>query len=222
MDPYDPYWRVLELEPGSDLGELKRAYREAAKTWHPDRFPYDATLRQGCEERMRLINEAYEALRTLLEGGEPPHPGAPQWGADPEESEAASDLAAWKPSPPPFVPTQQLGAIPAFASMGRLAAALSAAGLALAALFVLPNQTWAPYWSGMRLIASPALAYAAAAAFARGVWEMGLGLFLLCLALNPVFPVPMGLEEWRIFNGLTPPLLIGIFIWISKRGTPEP
>ncbi|MBI5596418.1 MAG: J domain-containing protein [Elusimicrobia bacterium] len=218
MDPYEPYWRLLELEPGADLGELKRAYREQAKTWHPDRFPYDATLRQGCEDRMRLINQAYEALTALLEGGAPPHPDAQGWRPAPEESEAAGDLSAWRPAPPPFVPSRPPGGIPAFASMGRLAAAMSAAGLALSVLFVLPNQTWAPYWTGMRLVAGPALAYAAAASFARGVWEMGLGLILLALALNPVIPVPMGLEEWRIFNGLTPPLLIGMFVWISKRG----
>ena len=100
--------------------------------------------------------------------------------------------------------------------MSSLAAAFSAAGLALAALFLLRNQTWQPYWKLMRLVSCPALGYAAAVAIARRSWELGLGLLLLSVALNPVLPVAMSLEDWRIFNGLTPPLLAAMWVWIYK------
>jgi len=234
VDPYSPYWEALELEPGADLDAIKRAYREQALTWHPDRFPYDEELRKRCEERMRHVNAAYEALRELDEGGLPPLPEETQaWR--PAQDEPPADVAKapkaeeagwaerWLGAPRPrgadegrdrAVPQAPP---PAWASLGRLAAALALAGGSLGVLFLLPNQTWAPYWQAMRLVSSPALGYAAVAAGARGVWEMSLGLGLLALALNPVLPVPMGLEEWRIFNAVTPVLLLGMFVWTAKR-----
>lgn len=230
MDPYGPYWEALELAPGAPLDEIKRAYREQALTWHPDRFPYDPALRQRCEERMRHVNAAYEALRELAEGGAPEPPErSPAWNAEPEpaappeEDAEAGWVERWLGRPRPAgaeasPPAVAAAPPPEWASLSRLGAALAAASAALGVLFLLQNPTWAPYWQGMRLVASPALAYAAAAAFARGVWEMSLGLGLLALALNPVLPVPMSLEDWRVFNAVTPPLLAGMWLWISKRG----
>lgn len=213
MDPYGPYWETLELEPGSDLDAIKRAYREQALTWHPDRFPYDGELRKRCEERMRHVNAAYEALRELAEGSLPPLP---------EETQA------WRPAeeePAQIVPaldSQEKGPgtrvlPPKWASLRNLAAALTLASAALGALFVLPNQNADMLGQAMRLVASPALAFAAVAAAARRVLETALGLGLLALALNPVLPIPMSLEDWRIFNAVTPVLLLGMFVWTAKR-----
>lgn len=242
MDPYGPYWETLELEPGSDLDAIKRAYREQALTWHPDRFPYDPELRARCEDRMRHVNAAYSALRELADGGLPPLPEATQaWRPaqeEPEPEPASAQRPAEEPAEEPGWVERWLGAPrprgrtsdeqrdspavrpppPEWASLAHLAAALSAAALALGALFLLPNQTWTPYWQAMRLVASPALGYAAVISAARGVLEMALSLMLLALALNPLLPVPMGLEEWRVFNAVTPVLLLGMFIWTAKRG----
>ncbi|TBR24287.1 J domain-containing protein [bacterium] len=228
MDPYAAYWEALELEPGSDLDAVKRAYREQALTWHPDRFPYDEELRRRCEERMRHVNAAYEALRELSEGGAPAFPEETQaWRPAPEKEEAApADETGWverwlatpRPhraeAPPRAVPAAP---IPAWASLGNLAAALALAAAALGSLFVVPNLSWVTQGQAMRLLASPALAYAAAVTVARGVWEIALGLGLLACALNPVLPVPMSLEDWRIFNSVTPVLLAGMFYLVSKR-----
>ena len=222
MDPFDGYWRLLELEPCRDLGLLKRAYREQAKVWHPDRFPYDATLRHSCTERMRLINAAYAALRAMLEAAaaEEALPEVAVRARDPEpEAEPQRDAEpdAWSPdrSPAESIPAPE--GPPAFASLSNIALAFAAAGLALGAVFVVSNPTSQAYWQAMRLVASPALGFAAVASAARGVWELGLGLGLLALALNPLLPVPMSLEEWRLFNGLTPPLLLAMWFWLAKR-----
>jgi hypothetical protein len=238
VDAYAAYWRTLDLEPGAGVDEIKRAYREQALTWHPDRFPYDESLRKRCEERMRLVNAAYEALRDLAENGPPPEPGPEEPAAPPAEPpwprarprppeperpprrQAASDVGPWDGEdwrPAPEEPRVEPGAPPEWASLSSLAAAFAAAGLALVTLFLLPNQTWQPYWKVMRLVTCPALGYGAAIALARRSWEMGLGLLLLSVALNPVLPVAMSLEDWRIFNGLTPVLLALMWFWISRH-----
>lgn len=58
------YYAVLELQPGASLSEIKHAYRQLVRTWHPDRFPHDAVLQKQAEAKLKAINEAYEQLRT--------------------------------------------------------------------------------------------------------------------------------------------------------------
>ena len=52
------YWAVLGLEPGASAAELKRAFRQQARRWHPDLNPGDPTA----EERFKSINAAYGVL----------------------------------------------------------------------------------------------------------------------------------------------------------------
>ncbi|CAA9490077.1 MAG: hypothetical protein AVDCRST_MAG67-1290 [uncultured Solirubrobacteraceae bacterium] len=54
MDPY----AVLGLDPGAELGDATRAYRELAKQWHPDRAGEHGAA------RMVQLNVAYEMLRS--------------------------------------------------------------------------------------------------------------------------------------------------------------
>jgi TPR repeat protein len=74
--------RLLELGPGANLEDVKRAYRELVKVWHPDRFTGDAVLQEKAQERIKRINAAYETLTVYLtmgqqnspiEGPEVPH-----------------------------------------------------------------------------------------------------------------------------------------------------
>lgn len=53
---------VLGLEPGASLPEIKQAYRDMARVWHPDRFGSDERLQAVAEEKLKRINEAYHAL----------------------------------------------------------------------------------------------------------------------------------------------------------------
>lgn len=57
--------RVLELKAGASLDEIKKAYRELVKVWHPDRFPSDEALRLRGLEKIKEINSAYELLTSI-------------------------------------------------------------------------------------------------------------------------------------------------------------
>ena len=43
-DARDSCLRVLGLAPGASAQEIKAAYRDLAKVWHPDRFAHDPRL----------------------------------------------------------------------------------------------------------------------------------------------------------------------------------
>ncbi len=55
--------RVLGLPRGASPEEIKTAWRDLAKVWHPDRFPNDERLRLKAGENLKRINEANESLR---------------------------------------------------------------------------------------------------------------------------------------------------------------
>jgi DnaJ domain len=55
------YYKILELEEGALPSEIKRAYRDLAMVWHPDRFS-NPRMRQKAEEKLKSINAAYEFL----------------------------------------------------------------------------------------------------------------------------------------------------------------
>ncbi|HEX8492301.1 MAG TPA: DnaJ domain-containing protein [Pyrinomonadaceae bacterium] len=55
---------LLGLKPGASAQEIKAAYRDLAKVWHPDRFAHDARLQEKAQNKLKEINEAYEALTT--------------------------------------------------------------------------------------------------------------------------------------------------------------
>jgi molecular chaperone DnaJ len=73
----NPY-EVLGLKPGASEDEIKAAYRELVKKYHPDRYQNNP-LSDLAEEKMREINEAYE---TLMAGSKGPknRSGGTQYG----------------------------------------------------------------------------------------------------------------------------------------------
>jgi len=79
---------VLALRPGAALAEIKEAYRDMVKVWHPDRFGSDPRLREMAEDKLKQINQAYAVLQSDRTGGmnEPdeaagsvPHDAAWRW-----------------------------------------------------------------------------------------------------------------------------------------------
>ena len=56
----NPY-EVLEIKEGASEEEIKRAYREQVKKYHPDQYQ-DNPLSKLAEEKLREVNEAYEYL----------------------------------------------------------------------------------------------------------------------------------------------------------------
>ncbi len=58
MDQKD-YYKILGVERGAGDDEIKRAYRKLAQELHPDKHHGDKEV----EEKFKLINEAYDALK---------------------------------------------------------------------------------------------------------------------------------------------------------------
>jgi hypothetical protein len=71
LDPRRAY-RVLGIAPGATPEEVKRAWRDLAQVWHPDRFPPDSRLRQKAENNLKRINEAFAVLETYQPAGPSP------------------------------------------------------------------------------------------------------------------------------------------------------
>ena len=70
LDPHRAY-RVLGVEAGATLEDVKSAFRDLAQVWHPDRFPIGSRLRDKAERNLKRITEAYALLKDYQP---PPHP----------------------------------------------------------------------------------------------------------------------------------------------------
>ncbi len=62
----DPY-SVLGVDPGASDEEVKRAYRELARKYHPDNYQNNP-LADLAEEKMKEINEAYDTITKARSG----------------------------------------------------------------------------------------------------------------------------------------------------------
>jgi len=62
VSDYDSDCRTLEIEPGASLEEVRQAYLDQTKIWHPDRFSNDIRLQKKAEEKLKQINLAYQRL----------------------------------------------------------------------------------------------------------------------------------------------------------------
>ncbi len=57
----DPY-EVLGVRRGASKDEIRQAYRELVKKYHPDKFQSNPDMLKLAEEKMKEINEAYDYL----------------------------------------------------------------------------------------------------------------------------------------------------------------
>ena len=64
----DDEYRLLDLDPGASDEEVKRAFRDLTKVWHPDRFGNDPQLRLKAEEKLKAVVRAYETIRAARAG----------------------------------------------------------------------------------------------------------------------------------------------------------
>lgn len=53
---------ILGLKHGASPDEIRTAYRELVKVWHPDRFADDKNLQVKAQEKLSEINRAFEEL----------------------------------------------------------------------------------------------------------------------------------------------------------------
>lgn len=63
----DPY-KVLNIAPTATDDEVKHAYRELARKYHPDNY-HDNPLADLAQEKMKEINEAYEQIQKQRKAG---------------------------------------------------------------------------------------------------------------------------------------------------------
>lgn len=84
----DPY-SVLGVDPGASDEEIKKAYRDLARKYHPDNYQ-DNPLADLAEEKMKTINEAYDQIDKMRHGSA----GGTrfgQYGGNPSYSGQSSD-----------------------------------------------------------------------------------------------------------------------------------
>jgi formylglycine-generating enzyme required for sulfatase activity len=87
-------YRALDLEPGATPAEVKVAWRELVKVWHPDRFPNDAKLKAKGAAKLRDINRAYETLEAHLRAQQPSQNRS-------TENRGQQTSGEYRPGPPP-------------------------------------------------------------------------------------------------------------------------
>ena len=75
----DPY-EVLGVSPGASEEEIKKAYRDLARKYHPDNYQNNP-LADLAQEKMKDINEAYSQVMKLRQGGGSSYGGASYGGS---------------------------------------------------------------------------------------------------------------------------------------------
>jgi hypothetical protein len=63
----DPY-SVLGVSPDASDEQIKTAYRELARKYHPDNYTDDNPLKELAEEKMQEINAAYDEISKMRAG----------------------------------------------------------------------------------------------------------------------------------------------------------
>ena len=63
----DPY-KVLGVAPTATDDEIKKAYRDLARKYHPDKYR-DSDLADLASEKMKEVNAAYEEIQTMRKNG---------------------------------------------------------------------------------------------------------------------------------------------------------
>ncbi|MGH2506563.1 MAG: J domain-containing protein [Ktedonobacteraceae bacterium] len=78
----EQHFRVLGLEPGATLAEVKEAYRFLVQTFHEDKYPPHSTYQEKAHQKMVEINDAYEKLKKFFADNPSGQP-AGGWRTDP-------------------------------------------------------------------------------------------------------------------------------------------
>ncbi|KAF2099987.1 DNAJ domain-containing protein [Rhizodiscina lignyota] len=82
------YYKVLGISRDADEREIKRAYRQLSKVYHPDKAAAQGITKEAAEKKMAAINEAYEVLgdeelKARFDKGDDPNDPMSQQGGHP-------------------------------------------------------------------------------------------------------------------------------------------
>lgn len=83
---------ILGVTAASSSEQIREAYLDLVKVWHPDRFPPGSRLKLKAEDKLKEINGAYELVATSATPRSAPSPQTPR---------APSSKRASQPSPAP-------------------------------------------------------------------------------------------------------------------------
>ena len=110
MSEIDRALSTLGLGPEATQSDIKQAYRDLAKVWHPDRFPNDPRVQARAQEKLKEINAAYRRLRAY--SGRPNVGHRQTNGSRPEGSQPHNRRPRPEGSPPPQSPPPPYGPSP--------------------------------------------------------------------------------------------------------------
>jgi len=66
MKSVNEYCEVLGIDSTATPEDLKKAYRDLVKQWHPDQFQNNSRLQSNAQEKLQEINEAYRQLQPFI------------------------------------------------------------------------------------------------------------------------------------------------------------
>jgi hypothetical protein len=67
MKSLEYYRLILGIDAGATAEQVRQAYIDLVKRWHPDQFAHDPALQQAAEAKLKEINEAYKELQSGLD-----------------------------------------------------------------------------------------------------------------------------------------------------------
>jgi len=88
----DPY-KVLGVSSGATDAEVKKAYRELARKYHPDNY-HNNPLADLAQEKMKEINEAYNSIMRMRDKGGSYRPDGRSTSSSQSSAEGARVRAA--------------------------------------------------------------------------------------------------------------------------------
>ena len=74
-DDVEAAFRLMGLEPGAPLDEVKTAYKFSLQAFHPDKYPAESAAQKMATEKLIAVKDGYEILTAFFAEhptGEPP------------------------------------------------------------------------------------------------------------------------------------------------------